>query len=219
MTHICGGNLTIIGPDNGLSPRRHQAIIWTNAEILIGPLWTKFSEILTEILRVSFKKMRWKGSSAKWRPFCPGLNVLMLDLIIPLYSLKTWYNTHQNYIYMKNIKELHRWGWHSSSQLTTTVDILDKHFLLWWGFQGLFTRVLSGHQSNIPDNFSSLHLSGLNPKCTWVMRWQILCVYPSVIQRFITHLYHLIPIFFSITIPFVASHEYHSRGITVKPLI
>ena len=27
VTHICVGNLTIIGPDNGLSPGRRQAII------------------------------------------------------------------------------------------------------------------------------------------------------------------------------------------------
>ena len=33
------GNLTIIVADNGLSPDRRQAIIWTNAGILlIGPL-------------------------------------------------------------------------------------------------------------------------------------------------------------------------------------
>ena len=39
VTHICVGKLTIIGPDNGLLPGRHQAIIWTNAGILsIGPL-------------------------------------------------------------------------------------------------------------------------------------------------------------------------------------
>ena len=45
-THICVGNLTIIGSDNGLSPDRSQAIIWTNARILlIGPLGTNFSEI------------------------------------------------------------------------------------------------------------------------------------------------------------------------------
>ena len=38
-THICVGKLTIIGSDNGLSPGRSQAIIWTNAGILlIGPL-------------------------------------------------------------------------------------------------------------------------------------------------------------------------------------
>ena len=31
---LCVGNLTIIGSDNGLSPGRRQAIIWTNGEIL-----------------------------------------------------------------------------------------------------------------------------------------------------------------------------------------
>ena len=52
-------------------------ITLTNAGILlIGPLGTNFSEILIEILKVSFKKMRLKVSSGKWRPFCPGLNVL-----------------------------------------------------------------------------------------------------------------------------------------------
>ena len=77
--HICVGNLTIIGSDNGLSPGRRQAIIWTNAGILlIGPLGTNFSEILIEILTFSFKKMRLKVSSAKRRPFCLGLNVLTL---------------------------------------------------------------------------------------------------------------------------------------------
>ena len=39
VTHICTDNLTINGSDNGLSPGRRQAIIWTNAGILfIGPL-------------------------------------------------------------------------------------------------------------------------------------------------------------------------------------
>ena len=78
VMHICVSKLTIIGSDNGLSPDRHQAIIWTNAGILlIGPLGTNFSEILIEILTFSFKKMRLKVSSAKRRPFCLGLNVLM----------------------------------------------------------------------------------------------------------------------------------------------
>ena len=77
VTHICVGKLTIIGSDNGLSPERRQAIIWTNAWILlIGPLGTNFSEILIEIHKFPFKKMHLKTSSAKWRPFCLGLNVL-----------------------------------------------------------------------------------------------------------------------------------------------
>ena len=77
VMHICVSRLNIIGSDNGLSPGRRQAVIWTNAGILfIGPLGTNFSELLIEILTFSFKKMRLKVSSAKWRPFCLGLNVL-----------------------------------------------------------------------------------------------------------------------------------------------
>ena len=68
--HICVGNLTIIGSDNGLSPGRRQAITRTNVGILlIGPLGTKFSEKLIEIHAFSFKKIHLKMSSGKWRPF------------------------------------------------------------------------------------------------------------------------------------------------------
>ena len=43
--HIYISKLTIIGSNNGLSPVRRQAIIWTNAGILlIGPLGTNFYE-------------------------------------------------------------------------------------------------------------------------------------------------------------------------------
>ena len=76
-THICVSKLTIIGSDNGLSPGRRQAIIWTSAGILlIGSLGTNFSEILIGIQTFSFKKMLLKIVSAKWRPFCLGLNML-----------------------------------------------------------------------------------------------------------------------------------------------
>ena len=77
MTHICVGELTIIGSDNGLSPGRRQAIIRANAGLLlIRPLGTNFNEFLVEIIIFSFKKMRLKVSSAKRRPFCLGLNEL-----------------------------------------------------------------------------------------------------------------------------------------------
>ena len=52
-TYICISKLTIIGSDNGLSPGRHQAIIWTIARILL-----------------------MNASSAKWQPSCLGLNEL-----------------------------------------------------------------------------------------------------------------------------------------------
>ena len=77
VTHICVSKLTIIGSDNGLSPGRRQAIIRTNAGmLLIGTLGTNFSEIWIEIHAFSFKKMHLKMSSGKWRPFCLSLNVL-----------------------------------------------------------------------------------------------------------------------------------------------
>ena len=73
VTHICVSKLTTIGSDNGLSPGRRQAIIWTNAVILtIRTLGTNFSDILSEIRAFSLKKMHLKMSSAKWRPFCPA---------------------------------------------------------------------------------------------------------------------------------------------------
>ena len=77
VTHTCISKLTILGSDNGLSPGWRQAIIWTNTGILlIKPFGTNFSEILIEIHTFSFKKMHLKLLSAKWRPFCLGLNVL-----------------------------------------------------------------------------------------------------------------------------------------------
>ena len=78
VTHTCIGELTNIGSDNGLSPGRRQAIIWTNAGILlIGPLGTNFSEFLIASHTFSFNKIHLKMSSAQWRLFGLGLNELM----------------------------------------------------------------------------------------------------------------------------------------------
>ena len=63
---ICISKVSIIGSDNGLSPGQRQAIIWTNAIILlIWTLGTNFSEILSKIYTFSFKKMHLKMLSAK----------------------------------------------------------------------------------------------------------------------------------------------------------
>ena len=78
MTHICVSKLSIIGSDNGLSPDRRQAIIWTNAGLLsIGPLRIYFNDNFFRIQQFSLKKMHVEMSSAKWRPSCIGLNVLI----------------------------------------------------------------------------------------------------------------------------------------------
>ena len=54
-------NWVIIGSDNGLSIVRRQAIIWTNAGILlIGPLGTKFTEISIGIQNFHSRNCIWK---------------------------------------------------------------------------------------------------------------------------------------------------------------
>ena len=101
VTRMCVGNLTIIGPDNCLSPGRCHALIWTDAGILlIGPSKTDFNEIIHFHSR-KFENVPWQqgswgqhgahlgptwprwapwtllsGSSGRWWQFCLGLHVL-----------------------------------------------------------------------------------------------------------------------------------------------
>ena len=75
VTHICVSELTVIGSDNGLSPGRRQAIIWTNDGILLIRPLNKLQWNLFGIQTFPFNKMHLKMSSAKWRPFSLGLNV------------------------------------------------------------------------------------------------------------------------------------------------
>ena len=95
VRHICVGNLTIIGSDNGSSPGRRQAIIWTTAGILlIEPAGTNFSQILIAIHIFSLQKIHLKLSSVKWQPFLLALNVLIWQRIsvVPwILSLIPWY--------------------------------------------------------------------------------------------------------------------------------
>ena len=56
---------------------RRQAIIWTSAGILlIEPLGTNFDDILIGIQ--TLVKIHLKMSFAKWRPFCLGVDVLII---------------------------------------------------------------------------------------------------------------------------------------------
>ena len=75
-THIYVGKLTIIGSDNGLSPGRRRAIIWTNAGTwLIWPLGTNFNEILYEILNIFIQENAFEDAVSEMasvlsRPQC-----------------------------------------------------------------------------------------------------------------------------------------------------
>ena len=76
VMHICVSKLTSIASVNGLLPGQCQAIIWTNAGILlIGLLGTNFSEILIRIQTFSFKEMHFENAVCKMasilsRPQC-----------------------------------------------------------------------------------------------------------------------------------------------------
>ena len=102
MTHICVGKLTIIASDNGLSPGRRQAIIWTNAGILlIRPLAINFSEILIKIQIFSLKKMYLKLSSAKWRLLRLGLNLLIEGMVDCYRVSMSWLSP--KYLFQKSV--------------------------------------------------------------------------------------------------------------------
>ena len=73
MKHICVGKLAITGSDDGLAPGRRQAIIWTNAAVLlIRTLGTNFSDILSEINIFSnaFENVVCEMASIFSRPEC-----------------------------------------------------------------------------------------------------------------------------------------------------
>ena len=121
VTHICVNKLTIIGSDNGLSPDRRQAIIWTNAGLLsIGPMRTYFSENLIKIHQFSLKKMHVKMSSAKWRPSCLGLNVLTLCMVNCLWFGVSW-------VYPYSLKLL---NWHWGNLITAIIRLPQCHWTL-----------------------------------------------------------------------------------------
>ena len=83
VTHICVSDPTSIGSDNGLSPGRHQAIIWANAGIfLIGPLGRNFSEILIEIQTLSLKKISLTRPALERRKTLGHLRSINRNMII-----------------------------------------------------------------------------------------------------------------------------------------
>ena len=78
MTHICVSNLTITGSDNGLSPGRRQAIILTNAGIML--IWTLLrNKFLWNINRNSYifiQENAFENVVCEMASICLGLSVL-----------------------------------------------------------------------------------------------------------------------------------------------
>ena len=104
----------MINPSPPCAKCMHQWISWALVQIVawclfgashylnqcyilsIGPLRTNFSEILIKIQSFSFTKMHLNIWSAKWQPFCPRGDELVLILIydmvcfFPIHDMITW---------------------------------------------------------------------------------------------------------------------------------
>ena len=181
MTHICVGKLTIIGSDNGLSPGRRQAIFWTNARILlIGHLGTTFSETSTRIQAFSFKKMHLKMSSAKWRLFRLGLNVLTAgrthlgyrvhDVISSTLRTQNTTNIHINQISLPNslmIGESYLWQWTCTKlvQMMACRQPISSYFHSRWALDNVLWKCQSFSRLQCVYNENSLFTSQMAESC------------------------------------------------------
>ena len=152
VTHICVNKLTIIGSDNSLSPGRRQAIIWTNAGILlIWTLETNFSDILSKFHTFSFKKIHLKISSTTLQQFCLGLTWtsrieltaqqtspvwIILPHKDPIYHQECiiWFYSYQYYFW--NSRHVHLKHWHKLKDIVWIYlsSTTFSHGFQWFGF-------------------------------------------------------------------------------------
>ena len=166
VTHICVGKLTIIGSDNGLSPGRRQAIIWTNDGILlIGALETNFSEILIEIQTFSCWKKLFESvvcemaailshelKTQQWINSLPCIFLFMFKVK----SCSHWCSwilrkpiedqTNCNWTWLIFISYILKWIWKVFWEMQFTVHFLSvwrfdwNIWWLWWGSTAFCSR-------------------------------------------------------------------------------
>ena len=112
VTHICVSiqGQCILACHNGLSPVRHQAIIWTWNDLLSIELFgTHFYEIQIKIHQFSCKKINLKMPSTKLRRFCRGRIMLFIGsftrLITQLTNQQISHSVYSNY-------QVHSWWRH-----------------------------------------------------------------------------------------------------------
>ena len=77
VTHICVGNLTTIGSDNGLPPGRRQAIIWTKCWNIVN--WTPRNIYQWNFNRNSYNFIQenaFENVVCEMASICLGLNLL-----------------------------------------------------------------------------------------------------------------------------------------------
>ena len=92
VTHICVSKLTVIGSDNGMSPDRRQAIIWTNAEILlIGPFGTKFNRNSNIFVQENaFESVVCEMAAISSRPQCVKISTISTTPMVAQSAPHQW---------------------------------------------------------------------------------------------------------------------------------
>ena len=107
VVHICVSKLTIIGSDNGLSPGLRQAIIWTNAGILlIGQpkknQWNSTWKSFIFVHENSFENAVWEMAAIWCRCQCVketlSPNIAILVYCLPLCPFLTLQAFPLNYL-------------------------------------------------------------------------------------------------------------------------
>ena len=183
VAHICADKLNIISSDNGLLPGRHQAVIWTNAGILlIAPLRTNFNEILIGIQTFQFKKMHLKMSSANWRPFCLGLNVLNTQTHT---KIRTHKNIHTYTPGKKFLQKIFKLIFHSVRHWVASWKIVNIMCIYLVTCLAKMSRIdhivleqFSWNQHNFGQSKSQLFVTGqydfVMGKITISQRWQVI---------------------------------------------
>ena len=181
MTHICINKLTIIYSDNGLSPGRRQAIIWTNSEIfLTGPLGTNFGESSIEIHTYSFNEMPWKMSSGKCRPQYVNVSNQLVNLRYrrTLISLRTY----QSLPRITNNLLAHMIG-HAS--LSTHTCIYMNIYMLPWAFLWIsnYAHHDVWHEITYPIPHNNI---------ATVEVWEWICIFITHLTGYVVITWHLL---------------------------
>ena len=99
MTQLCARKLTIVGADNGLSPGRHQTIIWTNGGILLictlGNLKrnsytyiqeNEFDNVVSEMVAILSRPQYVKVNMTQEFCICVLPRVMLSGLIYPRFN-------------------------------------------------------------------------------------------------------------------------------------
>ena len=160
MPHICLSKLTTTG--------RHQAIICTNAGILLIPnIGTNFSEIVSKIRTFLFKKIQLKMSSAKWQQVCLGPNVLRMFNNASSVWVSWELNPLTTSLFIQQVVEVNK-NLHQSSTLLVLCER-----------NPLETNRFLSHKANDVVSFPCHYITMCRSECFKPYTWSVIAQSPN----------------------------------------